>query len=158
MPITVRHLTDADDLSGWFDQHWGGDTMVADGRVYQAADLSGLVAERAGTVGGVLTWVVEGDTMVFVSLDASQRREGIGSRLVAEALDIARGAGLKRIVLTTTNDNCSALMFWQRLGFRLTALRPNAMSGARRLKPTIPQYGENGLPIRDELDLELALD
>jgi hypothetical protein len=27
----------------------------------------------------------------------------------------------------------------------------------RRIKPSIPLVGENGIPIRDELELELAL-
>lgn len=158
MSVTVRPLTDADDLAGWFEQHWGGDTVVADGRVFHIDDLTGLVADRQGHIGGVLTWVIDGDTMTIVSLDASRRREGIGSRLVAHALRAAREAGVKRIKLTTTNDNCAALVFWQRLGFRLVALRPDAIAAARLLKPSIPEVGDDGVPIRDELDLELILD
>ncbi len=117
-----------------------------------------MVAERNGHLGGVLTWLVEGDTMEFVSLDASRRREGIGSRLVADAIERARAAGVRRIVLTTTNDNCTSLFFWQRLGFRLVGLRPDAVAHARTLKPGIPELGEHNIPITDELDLELLLD
>lgn len=157
MSITVRPLTQADDLTCWFVRNWGGDVMVAHGRVFRPEELSGLVAERADQVGGVLTWVVEGDTMEFVSLDASQRREGIGSRLVEEGIAIAREQGLRRILLTTTNDNSTALIFWQHQGFRLVALRPDAVTATRHLKPTLPQLGENGIPIRDELEMELVL-
>lgn len=157
MTITVRRLTPDDDLAGWLTRHWNGDTVVAHGRVFRPAELDGLAAERAGLLGGVLTWVVEGDTMELVSLDASQRREGIGSLLVHEAIEVARAAGLRRLVLTTTNDNCASLIFWQRLGFRLVALRPDAVASLRLLKPSIPELGENHVPIRDELDLELLL-
>ncbi len=60
--------------------------------------------------------------------------------------------------LTTTNDNLDALRFYQRRGFRLVALRPGAVDVARRdLKPELPDIGTHGIPMRDELDLELTL-
>lgn len=157
MTITVRPLTPDDDLVSWLQERWGGDTVVAHGRVFRADDLTGLVAERDGLRGGVLTWMIEGDTVEIVSLDASQRREGIGSHLVAAAIDHARALGARRVVLTTTNDNCTSLIFWQRLGFRLVALRPDAVAASRLVKPSIPDLGENRIPVRDELDLELLL-
>ncbi len=157
MPITVRPLTEQDDLAGWFTQRWGDDLIVWNGRSFTSADVVGLVADRSGTLGGVLTWVVEGDVMQFVSMDASQRREGIGSDLVGRAIEIAREQGLAKIILTTTNDNAAALVFWQVLGFRLVEVRPDAVTRARAIKPTIPQVGENGLEIRDELGMELLL-
>lgn len=157
MSITVRPLTSDDDLAGWFHQQGDPGTVVVHGRVFRPEDVDGLVAERGEQVGGVLTWVTEGDTMELVSLVASTRREGIGSNLVAAAIELARDRGLQRLVLTTTNDNCTALIFWQRLGFHLIALRPGAVAASRRLKPGLPDHGENGVPIRDELDLELVL-
>jgi hypothetical protein len=60
--------------------------------------------------------------------------------------------------LVTTNDNLVALRFYQRRGFRLSALRPGAVDEARRrLKPAIPDAGAFGIPLRDELELELRL-
>lgn len=56
--------------------------------------------------------------------------------------------------LDTTNDNLGALAFYQRLGFRLSALRPTVVDASRAtLKPQIPATGEDDLPIRDELEL-----
>jgi hypothetical protein len=40
---------------------------------------------------------------------------------------------------------------------RLAALRPGAIEESRRIKPSIPLVGEHGIPIRDELELELLL-
>lgn len=34
---------------------------------------------------------------------------------------------------------------------------PNAMEEARKLKPSIPLMGEHGIPLRDEIELEMVL-
>ena len=69
----------------------------------------------------------------------------------------ARRARCRSVQLTTTNDNLDALRFYQRRGFRLVAVRPGAVDDARRtLKPAIPAIGSHGIPMRDELDLELT--
>jgi hypothetical protein len=57
----------------------------------------------------------------------------------------------------TTNDNLAALRFYQRRGMRLVAVHAGAVAEARRLKPSIPLVGQHGIPIRDELELELDL-
>jgi hypothetical protein len=49
------------------------------------------------------------------------------------------------------------LRFYQRRGFVLAALRPNALEAARRLKPEIPLVGDYGIPLRDEIELEMLL-
>ena len=35
----------------------------------------------------------------------------------------------------------------------VTGLRPGAVTQARRIKPEIPETGDHGIPLRDELDL-----
>lgn len=60
--------------------------------------------------------------------------------------------------LITTKDNLDALRFYRRRGLRLAALHAAAVDGARaRLKSEIPPVGEYGIPLRDELELELFL-
>jgi len=59
--------------------------------------------------------------------------------------------------VTTTNDNLDALRFYQRRGFRLVALRPGAVDGARGPKPSLPQIGAYGIPLHDEIELRLDL-
>lgn len=72
-----------------------------------------------------------------------------------EALQ-SRVADCDRIWLVTTNDNLDALRFYQRRGFSLCALRPGAVDDARHtLKPSISRTGAYGIPLRDELELEL---
>jgi hypothetical protein len=63
-----------------------------------------------------------------------------------------------RLWLVTTNDNVDALRFYQRRGFRLAELRPEAVTLSRRaLKPEIPMVGAHGIELRDELELDLEL-
>ncbi len=67
---------------------------------------------------------------------------------------LAAAAGCRRFWVLTTNDNVDALRFYQRRGFRLTAIRCGAVDQARRtLKPQIPMIGNYGIPIRDEIEL-----
>ena len=82
---------------------------------------------------------------------------GVGSALVSTLEDAARAAGCRRLWLITTNDNLEALRFYQRRGFVLAALHPGAIEASRRLKPVIPLVGHDGIPIRDELELERLL-
>ena len=60
-------------------------------------------------------------------------------------------------MLVTTNDNLAALGFYQRRGCGCGAVHRGAVDEARTLKPEIPLIGENGIPIHDELELELAI-
>jgi len=82
------------------------------------------------------------------------RRLGAGSVLLAAATEVARKAGARRLWLITTNDNLDALALYQRRGFRLVAVRAGAVDRARLLKPSIPEVGEHGIPMHDELVLE----
>jgi len=70
---------------------------------------------------------------------------------------VAREEGCRRVWLITTNDNLRALRFYQRRGFHLVAMHPNALARSRELKPSIPEIGLDGIPLRDELELELSL-
>jgi GNAT superfamily N-acetyltransferase len=132
--------------------------MAVHGRLYDVAALFALVGVRAEQMVGALTYNIEDDSLEIVSCDAEPLRQGIGRRLVQAAVAEAKQVGVRSVWCTTTNDNLAALGFWQALGFRLKTLRCNAVEEARQLKPTIPLVAENGLPIRDELDLELPLD
>ncbi|MFP3471139.1 GNAT family N-acetyltransferase, partial [Micrococcus sp. SIMBA_144] len=66
-------------------------------------------------------------------------------------------SGCSRITLITTNDNLAALKFYQKRGFVMTAIHRNAVEKARKIKPEIPLIGNDGIPIRDEIQLEKAV-
>jgi GNAT superfamily N-acetyltransferase len=125
------------------------------GRLEHALDHPALVAERDGTLAGVLTYVLEGDGCEILTLHAAERFGGAGTALIAAVERLAADAGCARLWLITTNDNVDALRFYQRRGFRLAALHRGAVDDSRaRLKPEIPRIGEHGIELRDELELE----
>jgi ribosomal protein S18 acetylase RimI-like enzyme len=59
--------------------------------------------------------------------------------------------------LVTTNDNTPALRFYQRRDFDIVAFHRNAVTEGRALKPTIPDVGFDGIPIRHEIEMEYML-
>ncbi|MFC7484396.1 GNAT family N-acetyltransferase [Luedemannella flava] len=132
---------------------WGGTAVAAHGRLYDAATLPALVAVRDGQLCGVLTYHLDADGLEVVTLDAVPAGQGNGTALRA-ARDVAVDLGCARAWLVTTNDNVDALRFYQRRGLRISAVAPGAVAAARALKPTIPEIGAYGIPIRDEITLE----
>jgi GNAT superfamily N-acetyltransferase len=158
-PITVRGATPA-------DHRWIGDFLEANdavrvarrGELLTPLDHPMLVAEVAGAPAGLLTYVIRGDDCEILTLHAVSRWRGAGTALLAAIRAIARDAGCRAIWLVTTNDNVDAVRFYQRRGFHLRALRAGAVDKARRdLKPEIPETGDHGIALRDELELELDL-
>ncbi|MFC7550920.1 GNAT family N-acetyltransferase [Plantactinospora sp. GCM10030261] len=145
--VIVRTLADS----------WGGTIVVAHGRAYDAAELPALLALRDDRLVGLLTYEVTDDGLEVVTIDATRPRAGVGTALLAAAAELARASGVTRLWLVTTNDNLNALRFYQRRGLRIVGVTPGGVDTARRLKPSIPRIGEYGIPLRDELTLELRL-
>jgi ribosomal protein S18 acetylase RimI-like enzyme len=117
-----------------------------------------LAVDDGGSLAGVLTYIVDGTACEILTLHTARQWRGAGTALVAAVQRVAAQAGCRRLWLVTTNDNVDALRFYQRRGFRLTALRPDAVTEVRQsLKPEIPLTGAHGIPIRDELELSMAL-
>ena len=158
----VQVRTVRDDEREWLRatlrERWGGDTVHGRGRTRRPAELPAIVATNdTDEPIGLATYDVARDTVELVTIDALQPNQGVGQALLGALVDIAKAVGARRLQVMTTNDNLKALRLYQRAGFRLTELRPNAIDEARRIKTTIPQTGQDGIPIRDELDLELQL-
>lgn len=159
LDLDIRPVT-ADDRN-WVDdflrEHWGSDRMVAHGTLYYPAELPGFIAMRGDHPAGLVTYNIEGTSCEIVTIDAVQKGGGVGSVLVEAMKHEAIAHGCTRLWLITTNDNLRALRFYQRRGFVLAVLRPNALEDSRTLKPEIPLIGEHGIPLRDELELEMRL-
>ena len=157
--ITIRPLTDGDRvwIRRFLRDHWGAEEMVVRETVVYPAELPGFVALRDGEPVGLITYELRDAECEVLSLDSLLPGRGIGSALLARVETPAREAGARRLHLVTTNDNLNALRFYQRWGLRLATLRPGAVDRARRLKPEIPPVGNDGIPIRDELELEKDL-
>ena len=144
-------------LEAYLEEEWGGPLQARRGEVFDARDLPALVAERDGEPVGLLCYRDDGDGWWELALiSAVNGRTGVGSALLTALIErVGSGRG---IWVVTTNDNVDALRFYQRRGFRLRAVRTGAVDEARRtLKPQIPVLGRYGIPLRDEVELELLL-
>jgi GNAT superfamily N-acetyltransferase len=134
-------------------ERWGGKVIIVHGVPFDAASLPALVA---GDREGLATYRID-EKAELISLDAVTPGCGVGTTLILELAQRLRSVGVRKLWVTTTNDNLSALRFYQRRGFRLARVHAGAIDVARRLKPAIPMFGQHGIPIRDEIDLYLCL-
>ena len=138
-------------------EQWGAAVVVSRGRVHRPDSLPGFLAWQEGRPVGLVTYHIEGEDCELVSLNSLIEGQGLGAALVRAVEDAARAAGCRRLWLITTNDNTPALRWYQRRGFRLAALHPGAIEHSRKIKPEIPLTGLDGIPIRDEIELEILI-
>ena len=138
-------------------ERWGG-VVARRGELVDPTGLPGFVAFADGERAGLTTYAVRGDGCELVTIDSLREGIGVGRTLLDAVREAAVTAGCRRLWLVTTNDNVRALEIYQRWGMELAAFRRHAVTEARKtLKPSIPEYAANGIPFRDELELELVL-
>jgi len=101
--------------------------------------------------------MVNGEECEVTSLDSLKEGKGIGTVLINEVLQEAKEKNCRRVFLITTNDNLHALGFYQRRGFELVSIHRGAVNESRKIKATIPLIGENNIPLRDEIELEILI-
>ena len=138
-------------------KEWGSEKQAYRGKLVDASTAPGFVAEREGKPVGLLTYCFANDECEFVTLNSTVEGIGIGSALIEAVKKAAASAGCRRLWLITTNDNVEAMRFFQRRGFIFAAMYRDAIKQARTLKPEIPLIGKHGIPLRDEIELEMML-
>ena len=158
-PVEIVPLTVDDQawLSGFMKERWGDDQVVAHGVTFVPSALPGFAAMVGQDRQGAITYHIADQQCEIVTLDSLHSGRGVGTALIEAVKSVAREAGCRRLWLITTNDNLHALGFYQRRGFSLVQINRNALDRSRQLKPTIPQTGVDGIPLRDELELEILL-
>ncbi len=156
-PVLVREATDADRAAAreLFARDFGRTKIVAYGEVMDIDQMPALVAVRYADPSGALAYRLHGDALHIVALatDPMWQRSGVGGHLVAEAELIARRLNLRRLVVSTTNDNLPALYFYQRRGYRMTDFVPSSII----MHTGQEVAGFAGIPVRDEVRLEKTL-
>jgi ribosomal protein S18 acetylase RimI-like enzyme len=156
-PVLVREATEADRRAAreLFERDFGRTKIVAFGELIDIEQMPALVALMHQEPSGALAYRLFGDALHIAALatDPMWQRSGVGGHLLAEAELLAERLGLTRIVVATTNDNLPALYFYQRRGYRLTALEIDSITSHTREMHT----GFAGIPVRDEIRLEKVL-
>lgn len=155
--ITLENK-DSEWAKSLLERQWGSVQIVRKGKMINAIELPGFIAELHGRRIGLITYNLDKEACEIVTLDSLIEGKGIGSRLMDEVIRIAKKSNCRRVWLITTNDNTDALRFYQKRGFLIKAFYPNAIAESRKLKPQIPINGKYGIPIRDEIELEMRLD
>jgi GNAT superfamily N-acetyltransferase len=145
-------------VESFFITNWGSPEMVISSGIYDCRSLDGFVTlNEESDINGLITYVVHGQECEIISLDSLEEGKGIGSSLILEVEAAAKKNGCSKVKLITTNDNLLALKFYQKRGYHLSNLYRGVVAVARRKKPEIPMVGNDGIPIRDEIELEKVL-
>ena len=144
-------------VNQFFIDNWFSTDMSIRGEIIDGTKLDGFLLREENTIIGLVTYTFFEDICEIVSLDSKRQNIGIGSALLKEIEKIAMDNNCKKMRLITTNDNMTALQFYQKRGYCLTKLYPNAMEEVRKVKPNVPVIGDNDIPLRDEIELEKQL-
>lgn len=139
------------------EKRWGTNRVVTRGKIHEIKQLPGFIAHNSSDRLGLLTYLISNGDIEIVTLDSLVENIGVGTALISQARSLAEQAACHRIWLITTNDNMPALHFYQKKGFHLVAVHQNALDYSRTLKPEIPLIGLEGIPLRDEIELEIIL-
>ena len=157
--FTIRPLQD--DERDWVKQlmvdDWGSEIVIARNTIHRPAELPGFVAVRDVKKVGLTTYNIDNADCEIVTLNSLQPKIGIGAALIDAVKTAAWAAHCTRLWLITTNDNLRALKFYQKQGFELAAVHRGAVNESRKIKPEIPLLGNDSIPVRDELELEMIL-
>ena len=157
--IKIRQIRPAD--KSWvkriLTQYWGSAKIISRGRLHWADKLPGFVAELNGKKVGLITYEIKNNECEIVSLNSEEQKKGVGTALLEKVKKVAKKSRCQRIWLVTTNDNLKALRFYQKRGFVLVRVYPEALKVSRKLKPEIPKVGLYGISLRDEIELETQL-
>jgi GNAT superfamily N-acetyltransferase len=155
----IRRLNKEDGawVTGLLQERWAGPIIVTLGKVHRADELPGFMAVEEEKPAGLITYRIDGKECEIVTMNSLAEGKGVGTALMETVKDTAAKAGCYRLWLITTNDNTKALRFYQRRGFSFVAVHRNAIEASRKFKPEIPLTGNGGIPIRDEVELEMIL-
>lgn len=134
-----------------------GDVIASAGLVHRTEELFAFVAEDDGEPLGLVTWRRDGNDVELVGLESWADGRGVGTALLAAVRRAAADLACTRVWLITNNDSTAAIRFYQRRGWDLLAIHRFGADRSRGLKPSIPWFGDDDIPARHEVELELLL-
>ena len=106
---------------------------------------------------GHVAYRIGPDGCELMAIAAEPRRVGIGSRLLERVVEAPRGR-LRGGLADDDERQPRRAAVLPAAGVPARPIRPGAVDEARRtMKPELPEIGAYGIPMRDELDLELPL-
>ena len=139
------------------DESWGSPLIAINGKLWDSQAMPGFVALYEDEILGYLLYEYHDSECEIMVLESIAQNIGIATALIEQIKKTAKVSGLGKVIVQTSNDNTHASRFYQRRGFTIRNIRIGAMDIARKLKPSIPLVGNDGIPLRDEIEFEIAL-
>ena len=126
------------------------DSYIDLGRVWVARAADGEVVGHLQAVGR------ERDLWEVVNTAVAEhaRGHGVGRALLDRVVDEARKEGIDRLILATATADIGNLRFYQRCGFRMTHIVPDAFGAYQGYPPGIEV---DGIPMLDQVWFERRL-
>lgn len=157
MEIRLTLLEEKNIVKELFIKEWNSDIMISKNQKHFVENLESIIAVVDKEIIGLLTFNIINKQAEIVSLDSFNEGKGIGTKLLDFTLNYFKNLNLDRIWLITSNDNCHAIRFYQKRGWKMVNIHFNAIEEARLLKPQIPMFGYDGIPILHEIEFEYSL-
>jgi GNAT superfamily N-acetyltransferase len=126
------------------------DAYIDLGRIWVARTSEGEI------VGHLQAVQREADVWEVVNTAVAEpaRGQGVGRALLERAMTEARTAGAARVILATATADIGNLRFYQRCGFRMTHVVPDAFGPAQGYPPGLEV---EGVPLLDQVWFERIL-
>lgn len=153
----MREVDDEAGVAALLDRAGNGSFLMMRGIVYEPAALRAVVAERDGALAGFAPYSLSGNIAFVAVMNNAFGDEDVARALLGTVEALSRRAGRSFLRAITSNDSIELFGIMQQLGYRIVAIWPNAMNLVREVKPRLPAVAENGIPIVDEIELEIAL-
>ena len=163
------------------DESWSAPYMVVGGKLWDTRVMPGFAAvsqslsiettsplkptplSETCEILGYLLYDFHDGICEIMALESIAQNIGVATALIEKVKETAKISGASpkaetvRVTVVTTNDNTNAIRFYQRRGFSIRTVRLSVMDAARLLKPSIPLIGDNGIPLRDEIEFEIEV-
>jgi ribosomal protein S18 acetylase RimI-like enzyme len=143
------------EIREFVQRFWGEQEQLTFDRKLTVAELSAYAAKTGNYIIGFVSFAEVNNAIIIVALGIlpQYQNAGVGKSLIEKVEEEAERLGKKKLLVSTSNDDLSALAFYQSLGFQIYEVKPNVIAE----KHGMILKGIGGLPIRDELRLQKLL-
>lgn len=156
----ISEIEDDDKIlvTNFIADNWGSPISVSKGKAHNTAILPGFICRENDKIVGLITYFMENNDCEIVTLNSEINNKGLGTKLLNKVIAKAKENNCSRVWLITTNDNSDAIRFYQKRGFEWVGFYKDAITESRKLKPEIPEFGNDKIPIKHEIEFEYRLD
>ncbi len=155
--IEIKPMENRKQLEDLLRLRWSEANILIKGQFVRPEDVFAFGAFADGRLHGLVTLQRDGKVLYLVALNSFSQMRGVGVELLKAAVAYGREHGMTFLRALVSNDNMVGIRFYQKRGFRIVALHRGIIDAMRHVKPSIPLTGLDGIPMRDELELEYEL-